>query len=194
MENWKVINNTVRHYEVNELGDVRVKLTDVRKRSGEYRILKGSLYNNGYIYYKLDNKIRCSKHRLIAQYFIPNPQNKPQVNHIDGDKLNNDRSNLEWATAQENSRHAWDTGLQKISMDRINKVIALNKIETIDLETGIVYDSLKEACEAVNCNVSSVRVRIHNNEEKRFKYIDGGRYERNKLRIEKATIADDEQQ
>ena len=68
----------------------------------------------GYFIVTLTNQGKRSNkfiHRLLATHFIPNPLNKPQVNHIDGNKQNNDLSNLEWVTSQENSRHAVDTGL-----------------------------------------------------------------------------------
>ena len=57
------------------------------------------------------NKKTCMIHRLVAQYFCTNPHSKPVVNHIDGNKLNNTYSNLEWCTVAENNKHARATGL-----------------------------------------------------------------------------------
>ncbi len=60
------------------------------------------------------DQVKYSIHRLVALQFLPNPDNKPSVNHKDGNKLNNHVDNLEWATLSENSRHAFDTGLNPI--------------------------------------------------------------------------------
>lgn len=70
--------------------------------------LKGSIGENGYKYYRLskDNKKKMFyAHRLVAEYFLPNPNNLPVVNHKDGDKLNNNVNNLEWVSYSENSQH-----------------------------------------------------------------------------------------
>lgn len=77
-----------------------------------HRYQKQNLTNNGYYTVSIRGKRRFV-HRLVALCHIPNPDNKPQVNHIDGNKANNNVNNLEWATNQENIDHSIRTGLCK---------------------------------------------------------------------------------
>jgi hypothetical protein len=78
--------------------------------------LKGGKCKKGYIRHTLytsGNRVCVKEHRAIALKFVPNPFNKPQVNHIDGNKLNNHPSNLEWVNNSENQLHAYKMGLNK---------------------------------------------------------------------------------
>lgn len=114
MENeiWKPIVDYEEYYEVSNLG--RVKRIKAGMGARASKILKQYLGSDGYMRIGLtvNNKEKYFfVHRLVATAFIPNLENKPQVNHIDGNKLNNSVSNLEWVTAQENIDHAWRTGL-----------------------------------------------------------------------------------
>lgn len=98
------------HY-ISDSGEV------ISYRWGKRKVLKLSKNSKGYLrinlFQKELNKARAiSIHRLVAMAFIPNPDNKEQVNHKDGNKTNNDISNLEWVTNKENMTHAWETNLR----------------------------------------------------------------------------------
>jgi hypothetical protein len=82
----------------------------------EEKILKPSLNKRGYLYIWLCKNAKYKGfriHRIVAKTFIPNPENKPQVNHIDRNVLNNCVDNLEWCTNSENMNHAKTTGFRK---------------------------------------------------------------------------------
>lgn len=94
------------------------------KKQGFSRLLKPLIKNSGYVKFNLNNNLvythpRC--HRLVAEHFIDNPNNYEFVNHIDGNKLNNHVSNLEWCTMEYNNIHAKETGLLKPSNNTLLK-------------------------------------------------------------------------
>jgi transposase len=103
---WKPVINYEGIYEVSENGDVK-RIAKTNNQYGVGHILKHNIIN-GYAHVQLhkDSKVKSMRvHRLVAMAFIENTLNKPQVNHIDGNKLNNHISNLEWCTASENELH-----------------------------------------------------------------------------------------
>ena len=109
---WK---NIAPDYEVSTDGQVR------SWKSGEPKILTPQPDGNGYLCvdFRIDGKPKLYRiHRLVAETFIPNPQGKREVNHINGVKFANRVENLEWVTPSENQRHAYDTGLQLQGEDR----------------------------------------------------------------------------
>ena len=129
-------------YLVTSDGDV------IGEKSG--KILKPSRLNSGYLRVKLYKNAQPKMfmvHRLVAGAFIPNAQNKSQVNHKDGNKRNNAVSNLEWVTPSENEIHAYRTGLNTTAF-----AIASTKKRVVQQtmfgETLKVWDSIGDACRA----------------------------------------------
>lgn len=108
-------------YTISDIGEVHSKDRICIDSMGRKRFRKGVKINpdiakNGYYRVTLaknGKKIQRYLHRLLAEHFIPNPKNLPQVNHKDGNKLNYDLNNLEWVTVQENVIHAYKNKLLK---------------------------------------------------------------------------------
>lgn len=118
---WK--NGEKTKYSISNIGLVR---NDVKNK-----LLK-PYYHKGYAKIQLLHNKKSKEffiHRLVATAFIPNPDNKPQVNHINGDKSCNYDFNLEWVTGVENMQHAYKTGLNKYHQH--NVITSIDKVEKI---------------------------------------------------------------
>lgn len=172
MEIWKIIEGTNNHYEVSNLGNVRY----------DGKIVSTEVEPSGYVKVRIALTIGTrwfSLHRVVAAYFCDNPENKDQVNHIDGNKQNNNASNLEWVTNQENQRHRIDI-LKKDCKGENNPMYGISGenspvfkgyIYQIDPETNEViakYAGSGEAAKAVGVQPCSI-IKVLNKSNRKCK-------------------------
>lgn len=146
-EIWRKIPET--YYSVSNKGRIR---NDYTGSIIKEKIIKGYCW---FTIHDSGNRKNKSIHRAVAEAFIPNPEGKPQVNHIDGNTRNNNVDNLEWVTPQENVDHAWRTGLchhgiRHWDRDCIPKKPRERRI--ICTTTGETYKSIKEAGDFLDIN------------------------------------------
>ncbi len=175
-EIWKDIPNYKGLYQASNLGRVKNKKTN--------KILKSSLsMKNGYnqlVLCKNDEHKVFKIHRLIAKTFIPNPENKPQVNHIDGNKQNNNVENLEWCTIKENLNHAINSGL--FTKERSAKISRANKgknnprakiLLQYDLNNNFIkeWNYAKEASKKLKINYCCIKDCCNNRQKTAGGYI-----------------------
>lgn len=121
--------------------------------------LKPIMCGNGYtkVYlYNNDKRKMCLIHRLVANAFISNIKNKPQVNHINGIKHDNRVENLEWATPKENSIHSWNTGLKTVTDKQLQSLRKRCNKLVLDTQTGIFYENATEAATLLGIKKSTL--------------------------------------
>ena len=165
---WKkiIIDNIETNYSVSEDGIIR---NDNTNKILSQRIQQGYCH----VGLTINGKVKsCRVHRLVAQAFIPNPENKPYVNHIDGIRSNNNVENLEWCTPKENTQHAVRTGLMLPTRERA--VIQFS----LEGERLAEYVSLAEAARQTGSSVEKIVLccqmqrKTHNNFQWRYKEDD----------------------
>lgn len=136
MKTWKTIEN-FSDYLVSNDGEIKTLAKTITRNDGmiinfKEKIIKPSLDGNGhYLQTHLTKDKKCYTmlvHRVVAEAFISNPQNLPEVNHLDGDKTNNNDWNLEWSTRKNNIEHAMRTKLYKIGENNANAKLTNNEV------------------------------------------------------------------
>lgn len=138
-EIWKDIPGYEGLYQVSNLGRIKSFPTNRRKW---VKILKQKLTKDGYYENTLYKDGKCKfirTHRIVAMAFLKKDKIRNEVNHKDGNKINNNVENLEWVTSSENQKHAYKLGLQKISGGAI-----LNRKKIKCIELNITKESINE--------------------------------------------------
>ena len=118
------------------------------------RILKVSTNAINWYRYTRLNGVNVHIHRLIAETFIPNPENKPQVNHINGIKSDNRVENLEWVSGSENIQHAFNTGLKKYRPRRMDRAGVIAAREA--WEAGFPKKEIAEYFKIAYCTLINI--------------------------------------
>jgi len=143
-EEWKDIERYEGFYQISNLGCVKSLGGWCGTAKRKEKIRSTSLTHDGYVKVRLihqekDKTVRL--HRLVAEAFIPNPENKSTVNHKDGNKQNNEVSNLEWADRTEQMIHAYGLGLKTSRIGSENANSKLTDQEVREIRTAYVPQS-----------------------------------------------------
>lgn len=158
-EVWKDVKGYEENYQVSNYGKIRSKDRYLRVCGGGYRFVKGipiktMTYTNGYIgvgLYKNGKHKMKLVHRLVAESFIPNPDNYPQINHKDENITNNHLENLEWCTAKYNANYG--TRNERMIKDSSLKAVIMCSTDGLELK---YFKSLGEASRETGFDISAI--------------------------------------
>lgn len=181
-EKWKDIPGFENLYSVSNYGRImRIghhRISCRYNKKGKFystKILRCSTNSQGYVntqIRRLNGTFETFKvHRLVAMLFISNPKDKPQVNHIDGNKQNNKVDNLEWCTNGENGKHAWDTGLRTKLCGADNKFS--KQIDQFDINGNYIktWCSIGEITRKLGISHSLITATCQNRQKTSHGYI-----------------------
>lgn len=169
-EVWRWIKGYENMYQISNFGKVRsvdrfvyceVSPNKLQHVAGKTLKIKTDKKGYSVVYLSKDGKQKVGKiHRLVAQMFIPNPNNLPQVNHKDGCKSNNHVDNLEWCTNSYNQKHAWASGLQPSYEESNGRGRPARPVAMLDLLTRSVlrtFETLASAGRETGINQYNIR-------------------------------------
>jgi hypothetical protein len=146
-------------YDISESGEVRSHIISQHNKTGNPKPLFVGTNKWGYRFCRVGTKDKLNKksvriHREVAKAFVPNPENLPEVNHIDGDKSNNHYSNLEWVSREKNIQHAWANGLYPLIQGEKQNNTKLNSEQVLRIfnSSQKIVDIAKE----YNMHVSAI--------------------------------------
>ncbi len=157
---WQYDNSDEKKYDDEEWKDIPSHFIDGTKgykisnygrvKNSKGRITEGYNHESGYLWVSAPKQHLL--HRLVAKVFIPNPDNKEQVNHIDGNKKNVHVNNLEWVTNKENAQHAHDNSLQPKTKKIIQYDLSMNQIN--------IFNSQRDASRKLNISKDMIKYSI----------------------------------
>ena len=155
------------------VGDKRYMVSNIGRVRGVYsQLLIPKEHRQGYLWLRIGYK-HCLVHRLVAETFIPNPDCKATVNHINGNKADNRVKNLEWATQSENNKHAHITGLCKFTRKQWENATKGHKVSKyqVTLIKEKYKSGITQSVIAEEFHISRAQVcRIVNNKSRNSKY------------------------